>query len=45
MGPFENNDAVARGEINGAVVHIVRSGQVVMHRAYGVRDVESQVPM
>lgn len=37
--------AVARGEVNGAVVHIVRSGRVVMHRAYGVRDVETQVPM
>ena len=39
------NGAVARGEINGAVVHIVRSGQVVMHRAYGVRDVDTKVPM
>lgn len=37
--------AVGRGEINGAVVHIVRRGQVVMHRAYGVRDVDTGVPM
>lgn len=39
------NGAVARGEINGAVVHIVRSGRVVMYRAYGVRDIETQVTM
>lgn len=37
--------AVERGEINGAVVHIVRRGRVVLHRAYGVRDTETKVPM
>jgi len=37
--------AVERGEVNGAVVHIVRNGRVVMHRAYGVRDTETRVPM
>lgn len=37
--------AVERGEINGAVVHLVRNGRVVLHRAYGVRDTETKVPM
>ncbi len=37
--------AVERGEVNGAVVHIVRNGRVVMYRAYGVRDTETKVPM
>lgn len=37
--------AVERGEVNGAVVHIVRNGRTVLHRAYGVRDTETKVPM
>lgn len=37
--------AVNSGQINGAVVHIVRNGQVVLHRAYGVRDVDTRAPM
>lgn len=37
--------AIAAGEIPGAVVFIARHGQVVMHRAYGVRDAATRVPM
>lgn len=39
------SDAIARGTIPGAVVFISRRGQVVMHKAYGVRDAGTQVPM
>jgi CubicO group peptidase (beta-lactamase class C family) len=37
--------AIAAGEIPGAVVFIARHGQVVMHRAYGVRDASTRAPM
>ncbi|MDZ4673964.1 MAG: serine hydrolase domain-containing protein [Gemmatimonadota bacterium] len=36
---------VANSLIPGAVVFISRRGQLVFHKAYGVRDMESQVPM
>lgn len=37
--------AIAAGAIPGAVVFIARQGQVVMHKAYGVRDLGTRVPM
>lgn len=37
--------AIARGEIPGAVVFIARRGQLVFHKSYGVRDLETKVPM
>src|SRR5690606_11368394 len=37
--------SIAAGEIPGAVVFIARHGRVVMHRAYGVRDASTRVPM
>lgn len=37
--------AIAAGAIPGAVVFIARQGQVVMHKAYGVRDLATRVPM
>ncbi len=39
------NGAIAAGAIPGAVVFIARQGQVVMHKAYGVRDLGTRVPM
>ena len=39
------NDAIAAGAIPGAVVFIARNGKVVLHKAYGVRDVGTKVPM
>jgi CubicO group peptidase (beta-lactamase class C family) len=39
------NDAIAKGQIPGAVVFISRGGRVVLHKAYGVRDAETRAPM
>lgn len=39
------NEAIARGEIPGAVVFIARGGKVVLHRAYGARDAATKAPM
>lgn len=39
------NGLVSRGEIPGAVVFISRRGQLVFHKSYGVRDLETKVPM
>lgn len=36
---------VAKGDIPGVVVLIVRDGQIVMHKAYGVRDAGTRVPL
>src|SRR5262245_39585323 len=36
---------VDKGDIPGVVVLIVRDGQIVMHKAYGVRDAETKVPL
>ena len=37
-------DAVDRGEIPGCIALVVRHGQVIRHEAYGLRDIENQVP-
>ena len=39
------NETIASGAIPGAVVFISRDGQVVLHKAYGVRDAGTKVPM
>lgn len=39
------NEAIAAGSIPGAVVFIARRGEVVLHKAYGVRDVGTRAPM
>ena len=39
------NEAIARGEIPGAVVFIARGGRVVMHKAFGQRDAATRAPM
>lgn len=39
------NEAIAAGSIPGAVVFIARRGEVVFHKAYGVRDVGTRAPM
>lgn len=39
------NSVIAAGQIPGAVVFISRYGQLVFHKAYGVRDLETRVPM
>lgn len=39
------NEAIAKGEIPGAVVFIARGGKVVLHRAYGSRDAATKAPM
>lgn len=38
-------EAIAAGSIPGGVVFISRNGQAVLHKAYGVRDVATRVPM
>lgn len=39
------HQAIAAGAIPGAVVFVARQGQLVMHKAYGVRDLSTRVPM
>ncbi len=39
------HSVIAAGQIPGAVVFISRYGQLVFHKAYGVRDLETRVPM
>ncbi len=39
------NTAVKNNEIPGAVVYISRAGKVVLHKAYGYRNLENEVPM
>jgi CubicO group peptidase (beta-lactamase class C family) len=36
---------VAKGEIPGAVVFLARNGRVVLHKAYGYRDVGTRAPL
>ena len=36
---------VDKGQIPGAVVLLVRDGQIVMHKAFGYRDVETKAPL
>lgn len=37
--------AIARGDIAGAVVTVVKDGQILVRRGYGVSDVEKQTPV
>ena len=37
--------AIARGDIAGAVVVVVKDGQVLTERGYGFSDVEKRVPV
>ena len=39
------NEAIARGDIPGAVVFIARGGRVVVHKAYGQRDAATRAAM
>jgi CubicO group peptidase (beta-lactamase class C family) len=39
------NESIAEGLIPGAVVFIARDGKVVLHKAYGVRDAGTRVPL
>lgn len=39
------NDLVTKGQVPGAVVFISRGGKVVLHKAYGYRNVETKAPM
>jgi len=39
------NGAVGEGRIPGAVVFISRNGKVVMHKAYGYRDLDTKAPL
>jgi CubicO group peptidase (beta-lactamase class C family) len=39
------HSVIAAEQIPGAVVFISRYGQLVFHKAYGVRDLETRVPM
>lgn len=39
------NEVIGKGQIPGAVVFIARRGEVVMHKAYGVRDLGSKAPL
>lgn len=36
---------IASEEVPGAVVFIARDGRVALHRAYGVRDAETRIPL
>ena len=38
-------DSVSEGEIPGAVVFVARRGKVVLHRAFGWKDVSHSLPM
>jgi CubicO group peptidase (beta-lactamase class C family) len=38
-------DAVAKGKIVGAVLLIARHGHVVVHEAFGLRDLQAKLPM
>jgi CubicO group peptidase (beta-lactamase class C family) len=37
-------EAVQQGEVPGAVALVARHGRVLRHEAYGLRDIENQVP-
>lgn len=39
------NTAVKNNEIPGAVAYINRSGNIILHKAYGFRKLENRVPM
>jgi CubicO group peptidase (beta-lactamase class C family) len=39
------SEAIARGEILGAVLLVARRGKVVLHEAIGVRDRKNNLPM
>src|SRR5687767_15861180 len=36
--------AVEREEVPGAIALVARNGQIVRHEAYGLRDIENQLP-
>jgi CubicO group peptidase (beta-lactamase class C family) len=37
-------DAVEKGEVPGAVALVARGGTILRHEAYGLRDIENQLP-
>ena len=44
-GAFQTlRDAVDHGEIPGYIALVARHGQVIRHEAYGLRDIENQLP-
>src|SRR5439155_9710140 len=37
-------EAVEKGEVPGAIALVARGGKILRHEAYGLRDIENQLP-